>query len=80
MYSVMVCRNKLTARGMHMVDGLRVCARCYAGSDMGEKVGVQHKGGGDLYWVFCRWPFLARRWRHLRRPGRGRPRRQGRRR
>jgi len=34
------CQNKLTARGMHRVDGLRVCARCYAGRDMGEKVAI----------------------------------------
>ena len=46
MYRTIVCRNKLTARGMHRVDGLRVCARCYAGRDLGEKVGVQHEGGG----------------------------------
>merc|ERR1719341_1754612 len=32
------CQSKLTARGMHRVGGLRMCARCYADLDRDEKV------------------------------------------
>ena len=33
-----VFRNKLTARGIHKIDGLNLCGRCYTDRDRGKKV------------------------------------------
>jgi len=34
------CQNKLTARGIHKIDGLNLCGRCYTDRDRGKKVSL----------------------------------------